>query len=143
MNEKTISRAAEIIKANTAHGTGQPTACVLCQIDMDGAPTAATITPSKSEGIAWITFDSGLESNWAKRARRDNRACVCFSTTEYNISLVGTLEIVTDPQVKQEMWYEGMGNHFTGPDDANYCVLRFVTQRYNLLVDWQEARGGV
>ena len=29
----------------------------------------------------------------------------------------------------------------TGPEDPNYCVLGFKTERYNLLVDWKEARG--
>lgn len=43
--------------------------------------------------------------------------------------------------IKQEMWYEGLKNHFRGPDDPNYCVLRFHTERYNLLVDWKEAQG--
>jgi hypothetical protein len=29
----------------------------------------------------------------------------------------------------------------SGPDDPNFCVLRFRTERYNLLVDWQQAQG--
>jgi general stress protein 26 len=48
---------------------------------------------------------------------------------------------LTDPDVKKEMWYGGLANHFNGPEDPNYCVLRFKTQRYNLLVDWKEATG--
>lgn len=143
MSEKTLQRAAEIIKANTVYGGDGIPACVLCQLDMEGGPTAATITPSRAGGMAWITFGSGVASNWAKRARRDTRACVCFSTKDYNISLVGTLEVVTDPQTKRETWYEGLANHFSGPEDEAYCVLRFVTQRYNLLVDWEEARGAL
>jgi hypothetical protein len=26
-------------------------------------------------------------------------------------------------------------DHFTGPEDENYCVLKFVTERYKLFVD--------
>lgn len=43
--------------------------------------------------------------------------------------------------ILKTMWYEGLKNHFSGPDDPNYCVLRFHTERYNLLVDWKEAQG--
>jgi general stress protein 26 len=51
------------------------------------------------------------------------------------------MEILSDPEIKKEMWYEGLANHFTGAEDPNYCVLRFNTERFNLLVDWQEVRG--
>ena len=54
---------------------------------------------------------------------------------------VGTIEVLTDPVVKKEMWYGGLVNHFNGPEDPNYCVLHFKTERYNLLVDWKEVRG--
>ena len=39
------------------------------------------------------------------------------------------------------MWYEGFTNHFSGPEDPNFCVLRFNTERYNLLIDWNEVKG--
>ena len=41
------------------------------------------------------------------------------------------------------MWYEGLKNHFSGPDDPNYCVLRFKTERYNLMIDWKEVKGSL
>jgi hypothetical protein len=28
-------------------------------------------------------------------------------------------------------------------EDKGYCVLRFSTRRYNLLVDWKEAKGNL
>ena len=54
---------------------------------------------------------------------------------------MGTIEILTDPEVKKKMWYDGLSNHFTGPEDDNYCVLHFKTENYNLLIDWKEAIG--
>lgn len=141
MSQAILDKAASIVNANTRHQGADNPICVLSQIDLDGSPTAATITPSKADGLRWVTLCSGLESNWAKRCKSDPSACLCFSTGEYNISLVGTLQIVTDPDIKREMWYKGLENHFSGPEDPGYCVLRFETQRYNLLVDWQEVRG--
>lgn len=137
MDTGIIARAGEIVGKNTGMGTH----CVLAQLDLDGYPTASTITASKAGGIEWVAFCTGLGGTRTNRIERCSRASVCFNAEDYNITLVGTLEIVTDPQTKREMWYEGLANHFKGPDDPDYCVLRFKTERYNLLVDWREARG--
>ena len=139
MNHEIIAKAGEIIEKNLGMGTY----CVLAQIDLEGYPTASTITASKADGINWITFCTGLGGTRTTRIDKCNRASVCFNADDYNITLVGTMEILTDPDTKNEMWYEGLENHFSGPQDPNYCVLRFKTERYNLLVDWKEARGAL
>lgn len=136
-NQDIIIKADEIIKKST----GMNTYCVLALIDLDGYPTASTITASKSNGINWITFCTGLGSTRTNRIEKCNLASVCFNADNYNITLVGTMEILIDPDVKREMWYEGLKNHFNGPDDPNYCVLRFKTERYNLMIDWKEVKG--
>lgn len=139
MHQELIQKAGAIIQKNTGAGTH----CVLALTDLDGYPTASTITASKADGIRWITFCTGLGPLRVQRIRKCNRASVCFNSEAYNITLVGTMEILTDPQVKREMWYGGLANHFSGPEDPDYCVLRFNTERYNLLVDWKEARGNL
>ena len=138
MDKEIIKKAGEIIGQNI----GEEAYCVLSLIDKDGYPTASTITAAKADGIARISFCTGLESNKAKRIEKCNRASVCFNTGgEFNITLVGTIEIVTDPEVKREMWYDGLSSHLSDADDPNYCVLQFTTKRYNLFVDWTEAAG--
>ncbi len=137
MHEEIIKQAGEIVQKNT----GENSYCVLALVDLDGYPTTSTITASKANGIKWLTFCTGLGSIRTNRIDKCNRASVCFNAEDYNITLVGTMEILTDLDIKKEMWYEGLTNHFSGPEDPSYCVLRFNTQRYNLLVDWKEARG--
>lgn len=141
MNEEIIARAGEIVASKT--GGGNEGYCVLALIDTEGYPTTSTISASKADGINWITFCTGLGSNKTKRIKNCNRASVCFDSLDHNITLVGTIEILTDPEIKKEMWYEGLVNHFNGLEDPNYCVLRFRTERYNLLVDWKEASGNL
>lgn len=139
-----IEKAGDIIRQSTAHCSpeGSEPHCVLSLIDAEGYPTASTITPARADGIRWIAFCTGLSSNKAKRIAACGRASACFNTGgAYNITLVGTVEVVTDAAVKEEMWYDGLRQHFSGADDPNYCVLRFHTQRYSLLVDWKEAAG--
>ena len=137
MHEEIIKRAGEIVAKNT----GGDTYCTMALMDLDGFITASTITASKADGIRWITFCTGLGGDRSKRIEKCNKASICFNAPDYNITLVGTMEVVTDPQVKKEMWYGGLSNHFSGPEDPSYCVLRFTTKRYNLLVDWKEAKG--
>lgn len=139
MNQEIIARAGEIIAKK--NGGGNAGYCTLALIDMDGYPTASTISVSKSDGINRITFCTGFGGSKTNRINKCNHASVCFNSTDYNITLVGTIEILNDPDIKKEMWYEGLANHFNGAEDPNYCVLRFKTKRYNLLVDWQEACG--
>lgn len=139
MNQEIIARAGEIVAKKT--GGGNEGYCVLTLIDKDGYPTASTISVSKADGISWITFCTGLGSNKTDRIKKCNLASVCFDAIDHNITLVGTIEVLTDPDIKKEMWYKGLEDNFDGPEDPNYCVLRFKTDRYNLLVDWKEAKG--
>lgn len=140
MNEEIITRAEEILSNRATKEQGY---CVLALIDTDGYPTAATISPSKIDGIRNITFCTGINSNWAKRIEKCNRASVCFNSgsEQYNITLVGTIEVLTDLAVKRDMWYEGMGYYFKGPEDPDFCVLQFTTQRYSLMLNEQDANG--
>ncbi|MGI6653503.1 MAG: pyridoxamine 5'-phosphate oxidase family protein [Christensenellales bacterium] len=139
-NQKVIARAGEIIAQKAGGGSAD---CVLALIDEHGYPTASTISVAKSDGINWITFSTTAGNNRTKRIKKCSYASVCFSSPEYNITLVGNIEVLTDPDIKKEMWYDGLAGHFRGTDDPNYCVLRFKTERYNLLVDWKMATGSL
>lgn len=139
MHEELIAKAGEIVSKNT----GEAGYCVLALLDEDGYPTASTISAAKADGIRFMTFCTGISSPKFERIKKCNRASVCFNSMEYNITLVGTIEVTTEPDIKKEMWYDGLAHHFSGPEDPDYCVLQFKAERYNLLVDWQEARGRI
>jgi len=106
--------------------------CVLSLIDEYGYSTSSTVTISKADGIKWLTFLDGLGLNKTKPIAQCNRGSVCLSASTYNITLIGTLEILTDPDIKKEMWQKLISEYYSGPEDPEYCVLRFNTERYNL-----------
>ena len=142
MNTKIIVMANEIIEKNTVkNGTFNGEICVISLIDENGYPTASVITPSKSDGIHWLTFCTMLNDNRAKRSLANKRASVCFSGSEYCINLVGDIEVITSTDVKEEMWYDGLAYHFSGTDDPNYCVLKFSTKRYKLFINGEDVAG--
>jgi general stress protein 26 len=141
--ENAMKKAIEITRGRTFSGTDSRQYCVLAQEDLDGRITAAVITAAKADGIKHIYLCSGINSNWAQRAKRDNRAALCFESDEYCITLRGSLEILTDEKSKQENWYDGLENHFSGADDPNYCVMRFTAEVYKLFIDWEETEGSL
>ncbi len=134
--ETILAPAAEIIAQRTVR-QDKDSYGTLITIDPDGSPVPTTISPSRSEGINWITFCTGRGASSAVRIAQDNKAAVCLNSSTYHISLTGAAEVCTDPEICREMWYEGLANHFSGPDDPNLCVIRFTTQRYSLFVDWE------
>ena len=137
MTENIIKKAGDIISKNTRENGY----CVLALIDDEGYPASSTISASKTNGIKEVAFCTGLNSPKAKRIKNSNKASVCFNAPDYSITLLGTIEILTDPQIKKEMWYDGLKHHFTGPEDPNYCVLKLTTKQYSLFIDWQEIKG--
>ena len=146
MNQEIIKRAEEIINSKTGYiGGGMEGYAALSLIDENGFPTTSTITIVKADGIKWLTFATSPGSNKTKRIEKCNRACVCINSAEYNITLVGTIEIVTDLETKKEMWLVPMndGAHWTGYDDPNFCILRFNTISYNLFVNYDETTGTI
>ena len=144
MSEKKIKKAEEIVNSRTAAVRLGAGVC-LSLLDHEGYPTTSCLSISKADGIRQIYFAADLTSNKAKRAAACSRASLClFDDKEdsyYNITLVGDVEIITDPAVKKDVWYdEGCAEHFPngGMDDPNYCVLRFTTKRYSLWLDFEE-----
>jgi general stress protein 26 len=147
MHDAIIKRASELINSRTGYiGDGMEGWAVLSLIDENGYPTSSTMTISKADGINWITFLTGAEGPKAERIARSNKACVCLASSEYHVSLVGTVELITDTEVKKENWQDVVTKHY-GSDwnDPNWAVLRFTTETYNLFFasDDTEAKGNI
>jgi len=145
MSKEVIARASEIINAKAGYvGGGMEGYAAVSLIDENGYPSTATITIATADGINQLTFCTSPDRNFVTRAVKCNRASVCINSSEYNLTLVGTMDIVTDPEIKKANWMPIMDNndHWTGPDDPNFAVLRFTTERYSLyVVDTGEAEG--
>ena len=138
MRDRIIARAGEIVAQRM--GVGNRGFCTLALVDEDGYPAMTTISISKADGIKWLTFCASLRANSVLCVRRSCKAGVCVNSEGYHIALSGTIEVIMDDAAKREMWYQDLAQNFSGPQDPDYCVLRFSTERYNLLIDWQAVR---
>lgn len=138
MNDELIMKAERIIEQKS--GSGDQGYCTLALLDSEGYPTTSTISISKADGIKWLTFCTRKGSK-EERISRCNKASVCINSSQYHISLVGRVELLTDVAIKKEMWYSGLSRSFAGVFDPDYCVLKFTTERYKISIDWQETKG--
>jgi len=125
MKHELIEKAAAIIMEKAGRKVDEH--CAVTTIDENGYPVSSTMSISKADGVRWLTFASCLDSDRVRRIKKCNRACICLNSAGYHISLVGTIEILTDPQAKRDAWHDESGS-----DDPKFCALRFTTERYNL-----------
>ncbi len=123
-----VKKATEIM-TNTENAT-------ISLIDKDGFPTASTISSIKTIGVHTAWFATGIDTPKVKRIKLNNKASVCYCDGSNNVSLIGTIEIVTDQNLKSDLWVDWLINHFpSGKTDPNYCLLKFTTNRLSLWVD--------
>jgi len=135
MNNEVIARAAELINSKAEYKTGDMEGyAALSLIDDNGYPSATTFCITKADGINWLTFNTAVDRPYAGRISKNNKACVCINSSAYTINLVGKAEALTDIESKKENWlpiFDG-GPHWSGVDDPNLLIIRFITERYTI-----------
>lgn len=132
MKHELISRAETIIK--------EAENAVIALIDENGFPRASTISSLRTEGVSCAWFSTGLSSGKARCIRRNNKAGLCYCDGSNNVTMMGTVEILTGLEIKEELWLDWFIKHFPGGvNDPNYCILKFTTEKLVLWVDSEYA----
>jgi general stress protein 26 len=131
-NNPLISRAASIMR-DLSEAT-------IATVDEAGFPSASAISSIRTAGVKDVWFATGLNSGKVKRLLKNNKCSVCYCDGKNNVTLQGTAEILTDPDIKKELWVDWFINHFPGgAEDANYCILKFAAKNVTLWVDSETA----
>lgn len=108
----------------------------ISSIDGDGFPNMkAMLRPRKREGIKTIYFSTNTSSMRVTQYRENPKACVYFCDRRFfrGAMLKGTMEVLEDAQIKEELWHFGDTMYYhEGVTDPDYCVLKFtaVSGRY-------------
>lgn len=104
----------------------------ISSIDNEGFPnTKAMLKPRKREGIKHIYFSTNTSSMRVEQFRENPKACVYFCDTRFfrGVMLKGTVEVLTDEEIKREIWVPGDEIYYKeGVTDPDYCVLKFTAQ---------------
>ena len=104
----------------------------ISSVDSNGYPnTKAMLAPRKREGIKHIYFTTATSSMKAIQYSRNPKANLyfCNDKTFKGVMLLGTMQVLTDTALKEELWREGDDlYHPLGVTDPDYSVLKFTAQ---------------
>ncbi len=119
--EKTIGNL--ISKQKTAY---------ISSIDEYGYPNTKAMLPArKTVGIKEFYFTTNLSSMRVEQYRKNPKACLYYADTRFfrGVMLKGTMEVLTDEDIKHECWHIGDEIYYSkGKDDPDYCILKFTAE---------------
>lgn len=100
-------------------------------VDEDGFPNLkAMFTPRKIDGNCFY-FSTNTSSMRVQQFMKNSKASIYFYNRgrfKYEgLMLTGTMEVLQDDDIKQEIWCTGDTMHYKqGVTDLDYCVLKFT-----------------
>ena len=88
------------------------------------------------DGIKTIWMTTFRNSNKARQLMKSPKAGISFVHEADSVTLTGTAEVITGSTTLHEFWKDGFMNYYPdGPDDENYCLLRFTTRKVVCWID--------
>jgi len=126
MNEKILAEAAKIINE------AKDPLMAFSVLDEKGYPSASCVGITLANGMKELYFGSDLEGNKSRRVAANGKSSLCYFSNDFNITLVGTTEIVNDVEFKKANWRNEWASMWSGYDDPDYVVFKFTTERYSL-----------
>ena len=113
----------------------------IASIDADGYPRPVPVSIMKSVGCNEIWMSTGADSVKTIEFQANPKAGLCYSSNGDSVALRGMVEIVTDDELRKELWKDWMIYHFTvGPTDPNYVLLRFIGKDATIWIENKFAR---
>ena len=110
-----------------------PTLSALATVTENGKPWVRYVTPFMDESLTfWMaTF---AHSRKVAQIRKNSEVHLTVGvndimTAESYLQVEATAEILTDEKTKKAVWFDGLKDIFSGPDDPNYCVCKITPYR--------------
>ncbi len=109
---------------------------MLATVSEDGFPRPVAIDVIHHTGINEIWMTTSYSSEKVRHLLLDNKAGLSFVHEADSVSLTGICDVIKDREVLHRFWQEPFRRYFpSGPDDENYCLLRFRTEKAKLWID--------
>jgi len=113
---------------------------IISSVDQDGFPnTKAIFAPRKIDGSDFY-FSTNTSSIRVAQYTANEKACLYFYRhglfSDTGVMLIGTMQVLTDQAVKDELWRAGDGIVYKGgKTDPDYCVLKFTALKCRFYKD--------
>lgn len=108
----------------------------LVSINAEGFPRPVPMAKGRTAGCNEVWMATGADSVKVAEFRANPKAGLCYSSYGDSVALRGTVEVVTDDEIRSEMWQEWYAKHFPGgPADPNYVLLHFTGTEATFYMD--------
>jgi len=108
----------------------------LASVTEEGYPRGCAMAKIRSEGIKTVWMATAAYSKKTGHFLKNRKASVSTYSGGDSLTLVGNVSVLTDEKTKREYWQDGFLKHFPkGPDDPDYCVLKFEAVEATIYVD--------
>lgn len=99
----------------------------VASVNAEGFPRPVPVSIMKTAGFNEVWMSTGADSIKTIEFQANPKAGLCYSSNGDSVAMRGKVEVVTDDELRKEMWKDWMINHFTnGPTDPNYVLLKFL-----------------
>lgn len=113
--------------------------CFLSFLDQNGFPTVRTmLNPRKRQGIKEFYLTTNTSSQKVQALFAEPKAGLYFYDRNLyrSLALTGTVEIINDQAVKNEVWRDMDTIFYENNTDPDYCVIKFTATRARLYQDY-------
>ena len=126
--QEILTKAASLLEAcETA---------VLASVNENGFPRPVPMSKVRSEGASVLWFATGTTSRKTKHFTTDPKTGVCCHAGMNSAAMAGTVGIFRDAETRHACWKPEFLPHFPeGPDDPEYCVLKFTATEGTFWID--------
>lgn len=109
---------------------------VLTSVNKEGYPRPVPMSKIKCEGLSAVWMSTGRNSVKTKDFLANPKGGLCFQEGGNSVALTGDVEIITDNEMKKELWQEWFIDHFPGgPTDPNYVLIKFLPLQATIWIE--------
>ena len=111
----------------------------LSTIDEEGFPRPVAIDMIAHDGAKTIWMTTFRNSNKARQLMKSPKVGISFVYEADGATLTGFAEVITDKNILHKFWKDVFINYYPdGPDDENYCLIRFTTWKAVCWIDCEK-----
>ena len=104
----------------------------ISSVDESGYPnTKAMLAPVKREGIKTFYWHTNSTSMRIRHYRNNPKACIYFCDKRFfrGVMLKGTMEVVEDAAIKNEIWKDEFSMYYQGGrDGGDFIIIKFTAE---------------
>ena len=119
-----VEKVSELIEKETVS--------FISSVDEDGYPnTKAMLAPCKKEKIKSFYWHTNSSSMRIEQYRNNQKACIYFCDKEdvKGVMLKGTMEILDNKEIKEELWKDEYSIFYVGgKDGGDFIILKFTAE---------------